>query len=158
MSKKSALFSAASVLILASMLLSACAPAATPTQAPTQPPATQPPATQPPATQAPTAVPPTPKQPPTTRHGGWLDEIDYSVVDAGSALTQIGAGAIDLFSYGLAPDKVTDIKAANLCYSQSYGTSYSLIFNPAVFTDKTVLNPFSNPKIREAAHYLVDRN
>jgi raffinose/stachyose/melibiose transport system substrate-binding protein len=54
MSKKSVLFSAASVLILASMLLSACAPAATATTAPTQPPATQAPVTQPPATMPPT--------------------------------------------------------------------------------------------------------
>src|SRR5512135_169580 len=46
-----------SLLLALSILVSACAPAATPTQAP----ATQPPATQPPATQAPTATePPTP--------------------------------------------------------------------------------------------------
>jgi raffinose/stachyose/melibiose transport system substrate-binding protein len=57
MSKKSVLFSAASVLILASMLLSACAPAATATTAPTQPPATQAPVTQPPATMPPTQAP-----------------------------------------------------------------------------------------------------
>jgi peptide/nickel transport system substrate-binding protein len=103
-------------------------------------------------TAAPTAVPP------TTRHGGWLDEIDYSVVESDSAITQIGAGAIDLFSYGLAANKLADIKSANLCYSQSYGTYYDFLYNPSVFTDASKLNPFSNHKIREAMNWLFDRN
>ena len=99
-----------------------------------------------------------PTEAPTTRHGGWLDEIDYSVVDAESVITQIQAGAIDLFSYGLASDKLAEIKDANLCYSSSYGLYYDMLFNPAVFTDTTKLNPFSNLKIREAMNYLIDRN
>ncbi len=144
---------AISLVILTSMILTACGGTTTPVV--TAPPATEPPATQPPATDVPTAVP---TEPPTTRHGGWLDEIDYSVVDAQSAVTQIGAGAVDLFSYGLASDKLADIKAANLCYTQSYGTYYSFMFNPAVFTDTTKLNPFSNLKIREATNWLIDRN
>jgi hypothetical protein len=127
-----------SLVIALSMVLTACGKAT---------PATQPPATQVPATQV-----------PAPRHGGWLDEIDYSVVDAQSATTQIGAGAVDLFSYGLAANKLAEIKAANLCYTQSYGTYYSFIYNPAVFTDTTKLNPFSNRKIREATNWLVDRN
>ncbi len=141
------------LLIIASMLLSACQPAATPTEtaAPAKP------------TEAPTQAPPTPTPvPPTTRHGGWLDEIDYSVVDAQSAITQIQAGAIDIFSYGLASDKLAEIKSANLCYTQSYGTYYSLIFNPYgndahEFSDGR-LNPFSNRKIREAINWAIDRN
>ncbi|MCJ7583351.1 MAG: ABC transporter substrate-binding protein [Anaerolineales bacterium] len=140
------------VLLIASMVLGACGP--TPTPEPTAV-ATQPPAATEAPTEAPTAVP---TVPPTTRHGGWLDEIDYSVVDAQSAITQIGAGAVDLFSYGLAADKLAEIKAANLCYTQSYGTYYSLMFNPAVFTDATRLNPFMNRKIREATNWLIDRN
>lgn len=63
-----------------------------------------------------------------------------------------------MFSYGLAADKLADIKAANLCYTQSYGTYYDMMFNPAVFTDKTVLNPFSDRKIREAMNWAIDRN
>jgi peptide/nickel transport system substrate-binding protein len=90
--------------------------------------------------------------------GGYLDEIDYAVVDAASVITQITAGAVDLFSYGLASDKAQEIRDAGLCYSQSYGTYYSLIFNPAVFTDTTRLNPFSNTKVREAINWAVDRN
>jgi len=131
------------LLVVFSMLLASCAPAKTAT-----PPAVVP-------TTAPSAVPPTAVP---VRHGGWLDEIDYSVVDRESAITQIGAGAIDLFSYGLASDKLADIKAANLCYTQSYGTYYDMIYNPAVFTDATRLNPFSNRKIREATNWLIDRD
>lgn len=141
------------VILVASMVLSACAPAATPaaTEAPVV-------TTAPVVTEAPTAAPTEPPVPPTTRRGGWLDEIAYSVVDAQSAITQIQAGAIDLFSYALAADKLADIKAAGLCYTQSYGLYYDFMFNPAVFTDETVLNPFSNRKIREATNWLVDRD
>jgi peptide/nickel transport system substrate-binding protein len=87
-----------------------------------------------------------------------LDEINYSVVDAQSAITQIGAGAVDIFSYGLAADKLQEIKDAGLCYTQSYGTYYDMMYNPAVFTDTTKLNPFSNRKIREATNWLIDRD
>jgi peptide/nickel transport system substrate-binding protein len=118
-----------SLLVIASMLLASCGPK--------------------------TSGPALPK---TNRHGGWLDEVDFSIVEADSVITQINAGAVDLFSYGLAADKLAEIKAANLCYTQSYGTYYSFIFNPAVFTDTTVLNPFSNRKMREAMNWAIDRN
>jgi peptide/nickel transport system substrate-binding protein len=38
------------------------------------------------------------------------------------------------------------------------GGYYGISLNPAVFTDTTVLNPFSNRKIREAMNWLSDRN
>jgi peptide/nickel transport system substrate-binding protein len=132
------------LLVAFSMMLASCAPATT-TPAATVPagPTTAP-------TAAPTAVP--------ARHGGWLDEVDFSIVDPNSVITQITAGAVDMFSYGLAADKLAEIKAANLCYTQSYGTYYDWMFNPAVFTDATKLNPFSNRKIREAMNWATDRN
>jgi peptide/nickel transport system substrate-binding protein len=80
------------------------------------------------------------------------------VVAGDSAISQIEAGAIDLFSYGLASDAYPAIKEAGLKYSQSYGGSYSILFNPAVFEDTARLNPFSNRKIREAMNWLIDRN
>jgi peptide/nickel transport system substrate-binding protein len=135
------------LLVIASMILTACGGGTTPTK----PAETQAPV----VTEAPVVAT---EAPAVTRHGGWLDEIDYSIVDAQSVITQINAGAVDLFSYGLASDKLAEIKAANLCYSQSYGTYYSMLFNPAVFTDTKVLNPFSNRKIREAMNWAIDRN
>lgn len=146
------------LILVASMVLSACG-TPTPTPAATEVPATAAPAA---ATEVPATAVPAPTAEPTvapvTRHGGWLDEVDFSVVDAQSVITQIGAGAVDMFSYGLAADKLADIKAAKLCYTQSYGTYYDFMFNPAVFTDTTKLNPFSNRKIREAMNWAVDRN
>lgn len=160
-----------------SMILGACAapapapttqPAAQATSAPTQPTAAPAQPTSAPAQPTAASAQPTEAAKPTeapaqsTRHGGWLDEIDYSVVDGQSAITQIQADAINLFSYGLASDKLADIKKADLCYTQSYGTYYSLLFNPYgnakhEYADGR-LNPFSNRKIREATNWAVDRN
>jgi hypothetical protein len=92
------LFQLFGFLIVLSLVLAACAPKATPTQPP--PPAeTQAP---PPAqTEAPavteTEAPAEPTPPPTTRKGGWLDEVVFTVVDRDSAIPQIQAGAIDIF-------------------------------------------------------------
>ena len=140
------------VLVALSLILAACAPAqSTATEAPSQ--ATQEPAmTEAPATEAPTEAPR------TERHGGWLDEIDISVVSGDSAISQLQAGTIDFFSFNLASDVYPAIKEAGLQTTQSLGGYYGISLNPAVFTEATVLNPFSNRKIREAMNWLVDRN
>jgi peptide/nickel transport system substrate-binding protein len=146
-----------SLLVALGLILAACAPGQTTATEDLQPTAeSQSPAVaEESATAEPTEEPGMPK---TERHGGWLDEIDVSVVSGDSALSQLQAGAIDLYSYGLASDVYPAIKQAGLKYSQSYGGSYSIMFNPAVFDDTTRLNPFSNRKIREAMNWLVDRN
>ena len=142
-----------SLLMVMSMVLAACAPQQAATEAPSQPAQqTQEPAMTESPTEAPTAMPH------TDRHGGWLDEIDVSVVSGDSAISQLQAGAIDLYSYGLASDIYPAIKEAGLGYSQSYGGSYSILFNPAVFNDPNVLNPFSDRKIREAVNWIIDRD
>src|SRR6185503_4948320 len=151
--KRKDLFSVLSLLVLFSMILAACAPAATATQAPAA--VTEEPA----ATEAPTAAPTeAPTAEPTTRHGGWLDEIDVSVVDGASAISQIQAGAIDFYSFTLASDTYPAIKDAGLSTTKSVGGYYGISLNPAVFTDTNVLNPFSDRKIREALNWLIDRN
>jgi peptide/nickel transport system substrate-binding protein len=134
------------LLMAFTMVLSACAPSTTTTSAPATTEAGSA------ATAAPTAVPP------TTRHGGWLDEIDYSVVGADSAIAQVQAGAIDLFSFNLASTELSALKSSGLSYSASYGGNYSIMLNPAVLKDTNVLNPFSDKKIREAMNWLIDRN
>lgn len=142
------------LVLIASMVLSACGtPAETPAPvAATEAPAEAPAATEVPApTAEPTAVP-------VTRKGGWLDEIVFSVVAADSAVTQIQAGAIDIYANGLSSKDLPSIKEAGLSYSDSNGLYYDMLYNPAVCTDATLLNPFSNRKIREATNWLYDRN
>jgi peptide/nickel transport system substrate-binding protein len=138
------------VLIAIAMLATACAPATTSTAAPaTAAPATAAPATQPPE---PTATP----VPPHT--GAWLDQVIFSVVDQSSAITQLQANAIDIYAGGLAAAEFPNITKAGLNYAESSGLQYSIMYNPATFTDTNVLNPFSDKKIREATNYLYDRN
>ena len=137
------------VLATLSMVLSGCGPAPTATEAPPAP-TTE--AAAPAATEAP------PQVPPTTRKGGWVDEIDFSVVDSASAITQLNAGAIDIYAGGLASADLPAIKEAGLSYSDSNGLYYDMMYNPAVFSDANKLNPFSSRKIREATNWLFDRN
>lgn len=129
------------LLMVMSMVLSACG-SATPTAAP--------------ATEAPTAGPTA--VPAVTRTGGWLDEINFSVVSSDSAVTQLNAGAIDIYAGGLAANNLQAIKDAKLSYGTSNGLYYDMMYNPAVFKDANTLNPFSDRKIREATNWLYDRN
>src|SRR5574339_285767 len=147
-----------SLLVAMSVVLAACAPQVPATEAPgaqTEEPAMTGEPTEAAATEAPTAEP---TAEPTTRHGGWLDEIDISVVDGASAISQIQADAIDFYSFALASDQFPAIQEAGLSTTRSVGGYYGFSFNPAVFTDPAVLNPFSNRKIREAMNWLIDRN
>ena len=145
-----------SLLVTVSLLLAACAPQ---TPAVTEP-AVGPTVEEPTATEPPTATeePSTPTPEPTTRHGGWLDEIVFSVVSSDSAVTQLKAGTIDIYAGGLASAEFPTITDAGLSYSTSNGLYYDELYNPGVCTDTTQLNPFSNPKIREATNWLYDRN
>lgn len=149
------IFTLFSLLMVAIMMLGACAPATQ--QAPEEPVAPEQPS-EPTEEPAMPEEPAEPAAPMTERRGGWLDEIDVSVVAGESAISQLQAGAIDMYSYGLASDVYPAIKEAGLPYAQSFGGSYSIMFNPAIFTDATVLNPFSNRKIREAVNWLIDRD
>jgi peptide/nickel transport system substrate-binding protein len=99
-----------------------------------------------------------PTAPMTERRGGWLDEIDVSVVAGDSAISQLQAGTIDFYSFGLASDVYPAIRDAGLSTTQSFGAYYGISLNPAVFNDTTALNPFSNRKLREALNWLIDRN
>lgn len=146
---KTRLMSIFGLLVIASMVLAACGNTATPTEAPQ---ATEP------AQPAATEVPPTPEPTPAARKGGWLDEIVFSVVSSDSAITQLQAGAIDVYANSLASADLPAIKEAGLKYSDQNGLYYNMMYNPAVFTDTTKLNPFSNRKIREATNWLFDRN
>jgi len=127
------------LLVAFTMVLTSCAPKVTPTPLATIPP-----------TAVPTAVP--------ARHGGWLDQIVFSVVASDSAVTQIQAGAIDLFAYGLASAQFPAIQEAGLNYAASMGTYYTIMYNGAQCEDPTQFNPFSDRRIREATNMLYDRD
>jgi len=130
----------AGLLVAFSMLLASCGPAATATPGvPTIPP---------------TAVPTTPP----ARHGGWLDQIVFSVVSSDSAITQIQAGAIDTYAYALSSAQLAAIQAAGLNYAPVAGTYYDIMYNGAVCTDPNTLNPMADRKIREATNMLYDRS
>jgi peptide/nickel transport system substrate-binding protein len=129
------------LVIVLSMVLAACG---TPTAAPAT--------SVVPATAAPTEAPV------PVRHGGWLDELVFSVVSSDSAITQIQAGAIDTYAYALSSKDLASIQAAGLNYAPVLGTYYTIMYNGATCTDTTVLNPFADRKIREATNMLYDRN
>jgi peptide/nickel transport system substrate-binding protein len=143
------MFNLLSLLVVASMVLVACAPAATATEAPQV--ATEAPTEVAAATEAPT------EEGPTTRTGGWLDSIVVSVVSSDSAITQLEAGAIDVYASGLSSADLKTIQDAGLNYTSQNGLYYDMMFNPAEFTSGE-FNPFTNRKIREATNWLVDRD
>ena len=164
--KRNTLMLLVGMVIIASMVLAACQP--------TPAPVTEEPVAEP-VVEEPTAVPeepveepveeptaePTPEPVRTTRKGGWLDEIVVSVVDSASAVTQIQAGAIDIYAAGVSSDTLPEIQAAGLDYAQSNGLYYELTFNTygPIFDQSTgKVNPFSEAKAREAMNWLVDRD
>ena len=152
-----------SLFIIMSMVLSACQqPAVAPTEEPpvVVEPTEEPVVVEP--TEEPVVVEPT-EEPVvrTTRKGGWLDEIVISVVDTASAVTQIQAGAIDIYAAGMSSDALPEIEAAGLDYAQSNGLYYELTFNAygPIFDQSTgKVNPFFSAKAREAMNWLVDRD
>ncbi|GAB4502180.1 MAG: hypothetical protein Fur0035_17280 [Anaerolineales bacterium] len=142
---KNRVMSILGLLVVASMVLAACGPAAT------EVPATAAPV----ATEAPTATPV------PVRQGAWVDSVVFTSIDnADEAVKQLQADQIDVFAETVAnPNTFKTVKEdANLSYATSFGTYTELTFNPVLkFTDGR-LNPFGDPKIREAMNQLIDRN
>jgi len=140
------LFALLAGLMVLSLVLSACGPAATATEAVET------------EEGAPTEEPTAEPTPRTTRVGGWLDEIGMKVVGADSAITQIAAADIDLYASNLStPQDVQASDAASLERSFQYGLYYELTLNPSEFTSG-VFNPMTDVRIRKALNNLVDRD
>ncbi len=167
--KRNTLMLIVGMVIIASMVLAACQPTPAPTAeapAPAEPVVEQP--TQAPAAPAepaaPTEEPFAPKLSEVQRvpgKGAYLDHIVVSVVDQASAITQIQAGAIDIFGAGLSSDSLPEIESAGLDYAESNGLYYELTFNtygPTFDKSTGKVNPFYFAKAREALNWLIDRN
>ena len=96
------------------------------------------------------------------RRGAWVDRILITEIrDAAGAITRLEAGDIDLFVNGLAVPDLYRRVAGNpaLTYSQQFGLTDEITFNVAgpVLPDGT-LNPFHSARVREAMHWLLDRD
>lgn len=150
-----------SLLMVASMLLAACA---TSTQAPAQPTTAAPAASEAPTEAAvvePTAVPQPTEAPKSDRKGGWLDKIVFSAIaEAEPAVAQLQAGTVDMYAVAADdPSAYEKVKAdPNLKYVETYGSNNQLILNSVKCTDTNIFNPFTDQKIREAMNWAVDRN
>ncbi|MCC6065838.1 MAG: ABC transporter substrate-binding protein, partial [Thermofilum sp.] len=87
----------------------------------------------------------------------WIMEKDFA-----KAVDMISKGDLHAFFIGIRVDpKLAErIKTdPNLAYKYAYGLYFELTFNPVgpEFKDGS-FNPFSNPRIREAMNWLIDRN
>jgi len=151
------------LLVLASMLLSACQPVTTPTvpaeeEAPAQQEATVAPEVE---AEAPVEEPTPEPAVEDSMGGGYLDRIIFTrIEEVGPAVEQLQADAIDMYAVAADDAIVFDtVKAdSNMKYAMTYGSSNQLLFNPAACTDTAKLNPFTSAKIREAMNWATDRN
>jgi peptide/nickel transport system substrate-binding protein len=97
------------------------------------------------------------------RVGAWVDVI-LAVTEPNdvAAISRLEANDIQVYFRGLSNPQVRDRIARNraLTFATSYGLYTELTFNPVgpVFPRGSErFNPFSNPKIREAMNWLIDR-
>lgn len=138
---------AVTLLVVVGLLLAACKPAATPTT--------------PPPTKAPTPTPIPPTPTPIPRFGAWLDEVVFIAVGGDeNALPRLEGGDIDIYGHGIGgPENFAKVKAnPDLTYSMAFGSYNEITFNPVLKFKDGRLNPFGDPKIREAMNWAVDRN
>ena len=99
---------------------------------------------------------------PVDRTGAWLDTVVFQEEpDSDAAVTRLEVGDIDVYAFSIADPAVAAriYDSDKLNYKTSYGGYNEITFNPygPEFNDGQ-LNPFSNPKIREAMNWLIDRN
>jgi peptide/nickel transport system substrate-binding protein len=100
---------------------------------------------------------------PEVPNGPWVDEVVWiKEGEASKVVDMISKG--DMHAYFI--DVRVDPKLAeriktdpNIAYKYAYGLYFELTFNPVgpEFKDGS-FNPFSNPRIREAMNWLIDRN
>lgn len=92
-------------------------------------------------------------------NGPWPDEIAFfEESDENKAVDMLATGAADIYLWGTSTAAVFQkIRTSPaIKYGVAYGMFNELSINPAEF--KTGWNPFTNPRMREAINYIIDRN
>jgi peptide/nickel transport system substrate-binding protein len=95
--------------------------------------------------------------------GAFLDEVLItSEPDPSAAVQELKDDTLDIYAYGLAnPALYAEVLAdPNLTLVSSLGAFHEFTFNPVgpTFPATGKLNPFSDPRFREAMNWLVDRD
>ena len=95
-------------------------------------------------------------------YGAWVDQISFQAEsDQAKVLNMLENNEVQLHISDINdPDVFNNIRESpNVDYAMSYGLFFDLTFNPSgpTFPATGKFNPFSNPKIREAMNWLVDR-
>jgi peptide/nickel transport system substrate-binding protein len=95
-------------------------------------------------------------------YGPWVDQITFQAEsEQAKVLDMLENNEVQLHVSDINdPDVFASIRAsANIDSSISYGLFFDLTFNPVgpTFPGTGKFNPFSNPKIREAMNWLIDR-
>ena len=145
-----------SILVALSLMLAACAPQQASS---TDEPGAEDNAPMASETEVPADATEEPAMPESDRMGAWVDEVIFTEENsAEAAASQLNAGQLDIYAYTVAEAPVFETvkESSNLSYSEAAGSNVALMFNPAPFANGD-LNPFSDQQIREAMHWLVDR-
>jgi len=103
-----------------------------------------------------TAEPEVTPEPVPVEPGANLKSITMIGVEEASAVTQLEAGAIDIYAGSLPGEYLTEIQEAGLEYSVSTGLNYEIMTNNAVTAEG--FNPFSLREFREAMNWFIDRD
>ncbi len=99
-------------------------------------------------------------------YGPWVDQITFQAeADQSKVLSMLENNEIQIYLSDINDaDVFASVRASTkVGYSMSYGLFYELTFNPygdltnPTFADGS-LNPFCDPRIREALNLLIDRN
>ena len=98
---------------------------------------------------------------PADRTGALVDEVVFTrESDPGKVVGQIETGSHHIFGQGVTSSTVAQRvrDSAGARQDISYGSSAELTFNPTgPETAGGVLNPFHEPRVREAVNWLIDR-
>lgn len=97
---------------------------------------------------------------PSERRGALVDEVVFTEEsDPGRLTALIERGSHHFYTQGI--DSATIFRQAQRAqavdHQLSYGTAVELTLNPAAFEEGQGLNPFQEPRVREAMNRLVDR-